>query len=241
MRVPSIPARYRRLRAPNARNSPPDGHAAATPPMTRVWRLHYAASGTWRATTCTFLLGDDGLVTANELRTSLVAVAAFVAVVVFLDSTGHPVAGRGGAGRQRRPAPGWRAAAVLCGLTARRTRGVERTWRWLMAAGMAGWTVGQAFWSWYQICSDTPLPSPSVADVGYLTMPVFALPALLAFDVVAPGPPGRPGRTTGSSSSSTGRSSSARCSPSPGRPPWGRWWARDRPTPSPSAWPSPTP
>ena len=52
-----------------------------------------------------------------------------------------------------------------------------------MAVGMAGWTVGQAFWSWYQVFSDTPLPSPSLADVGYLTMPVFALPALLAFDV----------------------------------------------------------
>ena len=31
--------------------------------------------------------------------------------------------------------------------------------------------------------SDTPLPSPSMADVGYLTLPVFALPALLTFDV----------------------------------------------------------
>ncbi len=125
---------------------------------------------------------------ANELRTSLVAVATFVAVVVFLDSTGilspdAEVLVDNGA-----QLLGGGAAAVLCALTARRTRGVERTWRWLMAAGMAGWTVGQAFWSWYQIYSDTPLPSPSVADVGYLTMPVFALPALLAFDVVAPRP-----------------------------------------------------
>jgi diguanylate cyclase (GGDEF)-like protein len=122
-------------------------------------------------------------VTATEVRTSLVAVATFVAAVLVLDSTGvlsphgevvvDDLAQLAGGG----------TAAVLCALTARRTRGAERTWRWLMAVGMGGWTVGQAFWSWYQIVSHTPLPSPSMADVGYLTLPVFALPALLTFDV----------------------------------------------------------
>ena len=51
---------------------------------------------------------------------------------------------------------------------------------------MAGWTVGQACWSWYQVVEDTPLPSPSVADLGYLTMPVLAVPALLTLAVEPP-------------------------------------------------------
>lgn len=72
------------------------------------------------------------------------------------------------------------AATLACWWGARRTRGAERGWRTLMALGMGGWSAGMAVWSWYQIVLDTPLPCPSVADVGFLTMPVMALPALLA-------------------------------------------------------------
>jgi len=75
------------------------------------------------------------------------------------------------------------AAAVACLVVARRVQGVERRWRWFMGLGMVGWSIGQAFWSYYQIFSDTPLPSPSWADVGYLMMPIGALPALLALAV----------------------------------------------------------
>src|SRR5262245_31556420 len=118
------------------------------------------------------------------LRTWLVVGACVVLVVLFLDSPGVlpdggevlddeavrllvDDAAQLGAGL---------AAAPLCWWTSRRVTGVERTWRRLMAVGMLGWSVGQAFWSWYQIFSDTPLPSPSIADIGYLTMPVLALP-----------------------------------------------------------------
>jgi diguanylate cyclase len=75
------------------------------------------------------------------------------------------------------------AAAAACLWTARQARGPERTWRRLMGLGMAGWSIGMALWSWYQIFSDTPLPSPSWADVGFLTMPALALPALLSLAV----------------------------------------------------------
>src|SRR4051812_48712525 len=34
-------------------------------------------------------------------------------------------------------------ASVCCGLSARRTRGVRRNWRRLMAIGMLGWSIGQ--------------------------------------------------------------------------------------------------
>ncbi|OLB76689.1 MAG: hypothetical protein AUI14_17960 [Actinobacteria bacterium 13_2_20CM_2_71_6] len=71
------------------------------------------------------------------------------------------------------------AAAIACLSTGRYRRGAERTWRVLVGIGMGGWSVGQAIWSWYQIFADTPLPSPSPADVGYFTLPVFAFAALL--------------------------------------------------------------
>ncbi|MEC3982494.1 diguanylate cyclase domain-containing protein, partial [Amycolatopsis sp. H20-H5] len=70
-------------------------------------------------------------------------------------------------------------AAVVCGvLVGRRVRGTQRWWRLLVALGMAFWSVGQFVWSWYQIVEKEGLPSPSLADVGYLAFPVFALPAL---------------------------------------------------------------
>jgi diguanylate cyclase len=91
------------------------------------------------------------------------------------------------------------SAAVACLWTALYRRGVERRWRLLVGTGMAGWSVGQAIWSWYQIFADTPLPSPSLADVGYFTLPVFAFAALLALakdrtpgGTPDPGPRSRP-------------------------------------------------
>jgi diguanylate cyclase (GGDEF)-like protein len=73
-----------------------------------------------------------------------------------------------------------------------RPRG-SRTWRALLFVGIAGWTCGQAVWSWYQLVADRPIPSPSLADVGYFLLPVFAVPALLALPT-APAPvPRTPG------------------------------------------------
>ncbi|WP_290058998.1 putative bifunctional diguanylate cyclase/phosphodiesterase [Amycolatopsis solani] len=70
-------------------------------------------------------------------------------------------------------------AAVVCGVVvARRVRGHQRWWRVLVAVGMAGWSLGQCVWSWYQLVDGRGLPSPSLADVGYLSFPVFALAAL---------------------------------------------------------------
>jgi len=69
--------------------------------------------------------------------------------------------------------------AVVCGvLVARRVRGHQRWWRVLVAIGMTGWSLGQCVWSWYQLIDGRGLPSPSLADVGYLSFPVFALAAL---------------------------------------------------------------
>jgi diguanylate cyclase (GGDEF)-like protein len=69
--------------------------------------------------------------------------------------------------------------AVVCGwLVARRVKGSQRWWRLLIVIGMFGWSCGQFVWSWYQLVENEGLPSPSLADVGYLSFPVFALPAL---------------------------------------------------------------
>ena len=49
-----------------------------------------------------------------------------------------------------------------------------------MMFAMAGWTIGQVFCSWYQVFGGgVALPSPSWADAGFLSMPMFALAALV--------------------------------------------------------------
>ena len=117
---------------------------------------------------------------APRLRVQLSLVAAFVGVVLVLDSSG--VLGPAAAvvvddGAQLAVGV---VAAACCLWVSWRVRGVERVWRRLMAVGMAGWSVGQLIWSWYQIFASTPLPSPAWSDVGYLTLPVFGFAALLA-------------------------------------------------------------
>jgi diguanylate cyclase (GGDEF)-like protein len=72
-------------------------------------------------------------------------------------------------------------AAVVCGLvTARRYTGAQRAWRLWLALGMTFWGIGQVIWSYHQLFSDRPLPSPSLADAGYLGLVVPALLALIS-------------------------------------------------------------
>ncbi|MFG2040053.1 sensor histidine kinase [Dactylosporangium sp. NPDC048998] len=89
------------------------------------------------------------------------------------------------------------AATLACWMTAGRHTGGQRRWRVWMGAATCGWMIGQFFWSWYQLFRNVGLPSPSLADAGYLTMPVFALVAIisLAADRPAQGMPRhRPGQ-----------------------------------------------
>jgi diguanylate cyclase len=83
-------------------------------------------------------------------------------------------------------------AAGCCGRTWRRAAAaglVRSSWLWraLLFAGMTGWTCGQGVWTWYQLVAARELPSPSLADVGYFALPLFAVPALLALPA-APAP-----------------------------------------------------
>jgi diguanylate cyclase len=74
-------------------------------------------------------------------------------------------------------------AAGCCWWSWRRSVPPDRTWRLLLVIGTAGWTCGQAIWSYYQVFAHEELPSPSLADVGYFMLPLLALPALWTYPV----------------------------------------------------------
>ena len=124
--------------------------------------------------------------TTTRVRAWLAAAFGAVALVVLVDSSGVLSADAEVVVDDVAQLVAGILAAASCLWTSRRVRGPERTWRRFMGVGMVGWSLGQALWSYYQIFSDTPLPSPSWADVGYLTMPVMALPALLSLAVEPP-------------------------------------------------------
>ncbi|WP_238598868.1 GGDEF domain-containing protein [Saccharothrix sp. ALI-22-I] len=70
-------------------------------------------------------------------------------------------------------------ATGCCWWTARRVTGPDRRWRLVTGLGMAGWSTGQALWTWYQLVERRAVPSPSPADAGYLSIVPFAFIALL--------------------------------------------------------------
>jgi diguanylate cyclase (GGDEF)-like protein len=73
------------------------------------------------------------------------------------------------------------SAAGACWWSWRRSVKPDRLWRLLLALGTTGWSFGQAVWSYYQVFEHLELPSPSLADVGYFSLPILALPALWVF------------------------------------------------------------
>jgi diguanylate cyclase (GGDEF)-like protein len=93
------------------------------------------------------------------------------------------------------------AAAFFSWWSWRRSQPPDRRWRLLLALGTAGWTCGQAIWSYYQVFLGVDLPSPSLADVGYFALPLLGLPALWVFPARtaarAPGSAARPDRPAG--------------------------------------------
>ncbi|GGM47783.1 sensor histidine kinase [Dactylosporangium sucinum] len=88
------------------------------------------------------------------------------------------------------------AATLACWITAGRLSGPQRWWRLWMGAATGGWMIGQILWSWYHLYRGIGLPSPSPADVGYLTLPILALAAVVVLAADRPLPGGlrrRPG------------------------------------------------
>ena len=77
------------------------------------------------------------------------------------------------------------AAAVSCALRSLRESG-RMQWSWLLiACGTASWGLGQTVWTWYECVRDVEVPFPSLADVGYLGMPVFTAAGLLVVPLAA--------------------------------------------------------
>jgi diguanylate cyclase (GGDEF)-like protein len=136
----------------------------------------------------------------SRFRSASVAAAVLVVGVVALAGSGVLSDRASSTVNDLGQLLGGAAATVACAVTGLRTTGTERRWRLLMAAGFAGWTGGQALWTWSQVISLDPIPSPSLADVGYLMLPVFALPSLLVIAAA--------GRRRGDSWQASGRSRS---------------------------------
>ncbi len=69
------------------------------------------------------------------------------------------------------------AAAALCALAAGwragRVAGRMRSSWILLGIGSGSWAVGEAVWSYYELVAHTVTPFPSLADVGFLSFPLF--------------------------------------------------------------------
>src|SRR5664280_160415 len=69
-------------------------------------------------------------------------------------------------------------AALVCGVAACRVSTGRATWA-LFAASSLAWGAGEAIWCYYALLRNTPVPFPSLADVGFLVAVPFAFAALL--------------------------------------------------------------
>lgn len=76
------------------------------------------------------------------------------------------------------------AAAIACGAcawAARRAAGRERLGWALMSISTGLWSAGEIAWSVYEVFMKVPVPSPSLADVGFLAAVPFAIAGIRAF------------------------------------------------------------
>jgi len=71
------------------------------------------------------------------------------------------------------------AAAVACGIAARRGGAAQRAWVLYAATSML-WALGESVWSVYEVGLGVAVPFPSLADVGYLMSIPLAVAGVLA-------------------------------------------------------------
>ena len=72
------------------------------------------------------------------------------------------------------------ALATVCAAGAAKASHRRQRLAWVVVAiGLAGWTVGNAVWFYVARGGTAPISSSSVAEVGYVTLPLFALAAAL--------------------------------------------------------------
>ncbi len=73
---------------------------------------------------------------------------------------------------------------------ARKAPSIRRFWVFFGLACLS-WSIGQAIWTWYESVLGRDVPFPSLADIGYLGMPILAAAALLTLPLAAPTLAGR--------------------------------------------------
>ncbi len=73
------------------------------------------------------------------------------------------------------------AAAVCCGLAARRQSGRQRLGWSLLSASAATWAAGELVWCVYEVVLRVDVPFPSAADAGFLGAVPLAAGGILAF------------------------------------------------------------
>jgi diguanylate cyclase (GGDEF)-like protein len=79
-------------------------------------------------------------------------------------------------------------AAAVCFHTAGPLSGSAHRWRHLMGIGLTGWSLGHLVLGLHEIVDPGAAPTVSPADVGFLTLPVCAVLALLAVATGLPRP-----------------------------------------------------
>jgi diguanylate cyclase (GGDEF)-like protein len=72
-------------------------------------------------------------------------------------------------------------ATAAAAWSARQARAGDVTWRRAVAAGTGGWTLGLLVWTGFQLAEGHDVPTPTPADIGFLALPLFLLPALWTF------------------------------------------------------------
>ncbi|MBV9820890.1 MAG: GGDEF domain-containing protein [Actinobacteria bacterium] len=77
------------------------------------------------------------------------------------------------------------AAAIGCLVRSRRVTGRTRLSWLLIGAATASWGIGQVLWFWFESVLGDAVPFPSLADLGYLGMPVFTVLGLLVLGTAA--------------------------------------------------------
>jgi hypothetical protein len=73
-------------------------------------------------------------------------------------------------------------AAVCSGFAAWKSSGRQRVAWICFSIGAGGWVVGSALWAYYELWADVA-PFPSLADAGYLILPVAVCVGLVFFPV----------------------------------------------------------
>lgn len=75
------------------------------------------------------------------------------------------------------------SALAIAGVAARRSDGRRRIAMALLAAGLAGWVLGDAVSSYQRLWLHNALPFPSLADAGYLALPIAVGAAVLVLPI----------------------------------------------------------